>query len=329
MWTTAAFCPGVMSFGLPKLAVVVLLTRLLNPGKYHRWFLWWQGIWAQLTLFATVGVLLGQCMPARSLWDFSITEKKCFDKKILIGYCIYAGIFSAFVDIYLAIYPTVVLFKLQLPTRKKIALCIALGIGLVSGVVAIYKTTRIPSLGSADFSYDTSDLVVWTVIEGSAIIIACSIPCLQPLLDKVVRRGFWSSRRTGSSGSHAHGGASSSKKTSPRYYEDYSKSSKHNIELGQRKPKSKLRDDLGFTVVEGDESSSQENILATARTHGGNGSAGTMGTGIIDVEKGIEITHSSASPPDGQQGIIRTDVVAISYDQPKAQSGSGARDSAW
>lgn len=29
-------------------------------------------------------------------------------------------------------------------------------------VVAIYKTTRLPGLASDDFSYDTSDLVVWT-----------------------------------------------------------------------------------------------------------------------------------------------------------------------
>lgn len=43
------------------------------------------------SLLATVGVLLGQCTPARSLWTFSITDKTCFDKNILIGYCIYAG----------------------------------------------------------------------------------------------------------------------------------------------------------------------------------------------------------------------------------------------
>jgi hypothetical protein len=270
-----------------------------------------------------------------------------------------APVFSAFVDIYLAIYPTAVLFKLQLPFRKKMALCVALGIGLVSGIVAIYKTTRIPSLGSADFSYDTSDLVVWTVIEGSAIIIACSIPCLQPLLDMVVHRGPWSSRRTGGSsgggrsgsgggksGSGA-GGASGSKKSAPRFYEDYSQ---NGIELGQRKPKSKLRDDLGFTVVEGDDggNSSQENILATVG-HRANGSAGTVV--VVDEEKGIEVTHSSAaaattttapSPPQPQgaaaHGIMRTDVVAISYEQPRPQRQSqqqhphpqqGALDDAW
>lgn len=90
LWTTAAFCPGIMSFGFPKLGVIILLIRLLNPGRAHRYFLWALGIWCQLTLFATVGVLLGRCRPARSLWNFDI-KGECFDTQILVAYCIYAG----------------------------------------------------------------------------------------------------------------------------------------------------------------------------------------------------------------------------------------------
>jgi len=250
-------------------------------------------------------------------------------------------VFSACVDIYLAIYPTVVLFKLQLPLRKKIALCIALGIGLVSGIVAIYKTTRIPALGSADFSYDTSDLVVWTVIEGSAIIIACSIPCLQPLMDAVLRRSPWSSRHTSrgaTGGSRGTGLSGSKKNTNQRFYEDYSEHSKHNIELGQRKPKSKVRDDLGFTVIDGDDAgSSQENILASSHgvgiVGGPSETSGLPGTahGVHDEEKGIEvITHSAGSSPPGDTGIVRTDAVTVSYAKSKPRrSVSKSRDGPW
>jgi hypothetical protein len=37
--------------------------------------------------------------------------------------------FSAFVDLYLSIYPAVVLYKIRLPIKKKVALSAALGIG--------------------------------------------------------------------------------------------------------------------------------------------------------------------------------------------------------
>ncbi|KAF4980246.1 hypothetical protein FZEAL_3705 [Fusarium zealandicum] len=72
--------------------------------------------------------------------------------------------------------------------NKKIALSSALGIGSIATIVAIYKCTRLPSLASQDFSYDTSDLVIWTVIESSTIIIACCIPVLQPLVDLIFGR---------------------------------------------------------------------------------------------------------------------------------------------
>lgn len=71
--------------------------------------------------------------------------------------------FSAFTDLYLAVYPTIVLFKLQINNKKKIALCFALGIGSVSAIVSVYKSTRLPSLARPDFSWDTTDLVIWSL----------------------------------------------------------------------------------------------------------------------------------------------------------------------
>ncbi|KAK1505117.1 integral membrane protein [Colletotrichum abscissum] len=317
LWTTAAFCPGIMSFGLPKLAVVSLLVRLMNPDRYHKWFLWWLGIWCQLTLFVTAGLLLGRCMPARSLWDFSV-KGTCFDVNILVAYCIYAGSFSAFVDVYLAVYPAIVLFRLQMATKKKIALSCALGIGSISGIVAIYKTTRIPSLASKDFSCgaphfllnklidltdlfridDTSDLVIWTVVEGSTIIIASSIPVMQPLLELILRRNPFSS-------------AKGSKQT-PQYYEDYGSQSKSKsrgggggIELGQRKPKIKPKDELGLTIVEGD---SQENILTPA-TDSNQGISASLNAPTLTSRQ----SDSSQRPSDGK--IIRTDFVSVTYEE--------------
>jgi hypothetical protein len=117
-----------MSFSIPKLAVIALLTQLLKPSTFHKWFLWSMGILCQFALLSTVGVLLGQCTPTRLLWDWSV-DGTCFPKYILTAYCIATAIFSAVVDLYLAIYPATVLFKLQMPLKKKLALVVALGIG--------------------------------------------------------------------------------------------------------------------------------------------------------------------------------------------------------
>lgn len=300
LWTTVGFVPGLLSFGLPKLAVVSLLTRLLNPSRLHKIFLWWLVLWCLASVIVTGILLLVRCTPANSLWDFSVPGT-CFDVQYLINFGLYAGAFSAFVDVYLAIYPAFILFNLQLSLKKKLALTAALGIGSISGIVAIYKTTRVPSIGSMDFSYDTSDLVLWTVIEGSAIIIAASIPVLQPLLEAILKRNPFSSNkvtsqklnsngydnlsdlRDGGGGSRGHKGG-------------------HTYELGQRKAAPKKLDNLGFTVVD---DNSQEDILVP---------------GARDISYSANASKSPPSRADEgsadavrDRAIIRTDEVNVSY----------------
>ncbi|KAF5484079.1 hypothetical protein CGCF413_v015133 [Colletotrichum fructicola] len=193
LWTIAGFPAGVMSFGLPKLAVVALLTRIMNPSKGHRIFLWAMSLFCLANLVGCVIILFAQCQPSHSQWDFSVLDKTCWDKWILVYFAIYSGGFCAFVDIYLAVYPAVVLAKLQMSVRKKVALSVALGIGSISSIVAIYKCTRLPSLASQDFSYDTADLVIRTIVEGSTMIIAACIPVLQPLGELLFGKRMFSS----------------------------------------------------------------------------------------------------------------------------------------
>ena len=90
LWTIVGFCPGVMSFGLPKLGVIFLLTRLMNPGKPHKIFLWTIGIICNLSLVGCVVILFAQCKPVESQWNFAI-EGECISKWVLVDYAIFAG----------------------------------------------------------------------------------------------------------------------------------------------------------------------------------------------------------------------------------------------
>ncbi|TPX13554.1 uncharacterized protein E0L32_006025 [Thyridium curvatum] len=295
LWTIVGFCPGIMSFGIPKLAVISLLERLLNPSRVHRIILWCIGVLCILSLLGCVVVLFAQCTPASSQWDFSITDKKCFDKWILVNYAIYAGVASACTDLYLAVYPAFVLFNLQLPLRKKLALSAALGIGSIATVIAIYKTTRLPNLASDDFSYDTSDLVMWTCIEGSTIIIASCIPVLQPLVDRVLGRRFFGSslgprsyKKYGTGRSDGGGGM---------YPSDMEMS---NSRSAKRRPP---RDPNGLTFLDETKAGSEESILRQEQTakNGGNGTS-------------LHSAESRGAPRVGpHEGIVRTDVVSVSY----------------
>lgn len=90
MWTMIGFCLGVTSFALPKLAVVALLTHMMNPARWHATLMWTMAILCCASLMGCIGILFGQCTPTRSMWDFSI-KGKCWSPWMLVNYSIYAG----------------------------------------------------------------------------------------------------------------------------------------------------------------------------------------------------------------------------------------------
>lgn len=89
-WAHVGFAPGIMSFAIPKMAVVALLTRLMNPARAHLWFLWSITVLCLLTHIVVPGLHFGRCVPVQSIWDERV-EGRCFDPNITVDYSIYGG----------------------------------------------------------------------------------------------------------------------------------------------------------------------------------------------------------------------------------------------
>ncbi|KAK3487188.1 hypothetical protein B0T13DRAFT_521415 [Neurospora crassa] len=232
-WMMAAYFPGIETLGFPKLAVIALLVRLLVPSRLHPIVLWSMGTICCLSLTAMVMTLLLQCTPTQALWALTMPHN-CLAPELLEGLAYWASTCSAFLDFYLAIYPATVLWKLQMHTKKKLALCCALGMGLV--------------------------------IEGNLIIIAACIPILQPLVEKAKGRRIWRSKgyKTGSSNDddkHYVKGTGNP---------DLSKNSKRTdpdaFEMGSNSRKKKKVDQYGFTVHTKEES--EENLSKEDSSNG-------------------------------------------------------------
>lgn len=93
LFTLLNFPFGILAFGLPKLAVVALLTRIMNPSRAHKFFLWGLSLLCVVVLLGCVPMLFGQCTPAYSQWDLSFPpdKKKCWPKHVLVDYAIASG----------------------------------------------------------------------------------------------------------------------------------------------------------------------------------------------------------------------------------------------
>ncbi|KAK1633479.1 hypothetical protein BDP81DRAFT_433862 [Colletotrichum phormii] len=191
--TISGFPPNVLAYTIPKFAVVALLVRILNPGRKHQVMLWCMATGCLILVSLCIIILFAQCTPTRAQWDFTVTEKSCWSPWILVNVAILTGAYSAALDLYLAVYPATVLMRLQMNIKKKVILSTALGIGSISCFISIYKSTRLPSLASKDFTYDSAELVVWTIVEGNTLIIAACIPILGPLIELALGRRVLSS----------------------------------------------------------------------------------------------------------------------------------------
>lgn len=67
-YTAISFMPGIASFALPKFAVVILLAKILDPGRWHKVVIW---IISILYVLLTIGMLvvnIAQCQPVETQW---------------------------------------------------------------------------------------------------------------------------------------------------------------------------------------------------------------------------------------------------------------------
>jgi len=126
-YTVISWVPGVLSFIVPKFAGLILLARLLNPGRIHRIFMWIASVFYILLALGMLIMNFCQCTPVAAQWGGAVGT--CLDRKVTLYYALALGIVSACFDLYLAIYPTVVLWRLQMYWKKKLGLSLALGFG--------------------------------------------------------------------------------------------------------------------------------------------------------------------------------------------------------
>ncbi|TLS21392.1 uncharacterized protein PpBr36_10240 [Pyricularia pennisetigena] len=192
MWFIVASIPGVTALGLPKIAIALMLNRILFASKWLTTASWvFSGV-TTMNFIAVLFLLVFQCSPIRAAWSANVADARCYDPDLIVNVCLYASVFSAITDLYFAFWPAVVILRLGMDTQKSVGLSCVLGLGVFvtqsACAVALYKVSLLPLMASPDFTYDCADLMIWTVAEASAILIASSIPMLTPIYLLIMRR---------------------------------------------------------------------------------------------------------------------------------------------
>ncbi|KAF1947568.1 hypothetical protein EJ02DRAFT_392089 [Clathrospora elynae] len=193
----ATLIEGVKYLHLAELAYFVLscttklivASMLLRLGEDRRHL---QMIWASIIINICVcsGIwfyFLFQCSPISYAWKQAdpTAKGKCLDPNILVilGYCISAVSIS--LELFYAIIPWFMFWKLQMKRSEKLVLMCLLSLGLFTTIANIIRLKYLVGLASpTDPLYSIAITVVWTVVEiGLSLVIGCIIP-LRPFFRK-------------------------------------------------------------------------------------------------------------------------------------------------
>lgn len=145
----------VISIGLGKISVALLIERIAPPGDWRKWLLRGISLSMAVTAITSIALYYAECNPTRALWDKKMVQDgtgKCLDPVpvnifhlvcggesttpplrnwwLLLNGMRHAG-YWAFLDFALAIIPVDIIWWLQISKKQKLSLCILLSMGVL------------------------------------------------------------------------------------------------------------------------------------------------------------------------------------------------------
>lgn len=165
-----------------------LLSLIWHSRRIPRWPLYVVMV-TQVIVNVTSAILIyAQCGTHLSaLWTFNVPEvvAHCWNFKIQTDWGYLAGSINSTTDLFLTIFPAVIVSFSSLTIKSRLGLICLLCLSFLAMIASIIKTIEAKMLSQfTDYTYDLVGYVEWGSIELNVVIIASSIPLLRPLFKK-------------------------------------------------------------------------------------------------------------------------------------------------
>ncbi|KAH8178136.1 hypothetical protein LIA77_03218 [Sarocladium implicatum] len=182
-WNVIISSVLIWVFSLPKFAMVCTLKRILDYGLKTTIVFWFLALTSQASILATSIWWWKQCEPVEFGWDKSI-EGTCAPIKVMSDLGYFTSAYSAFLDLFFALYPIPFVMRLNMRLKNRIAVSVALGLSSLAFIVSIYKLAIFGDIFeqlALNPTYPVPYLDILGVAEGCILIICASLPTLGPL----------------------------------------------------------------------------------------------------------------------------------------------------
>ncbi|KAI0433060.1 hypothetical protein F5Y09DRAFT_300183 [Xylaria sp. FL1042] len=275
---------GVVRLSTTSARISFAVTLLQLSDEREKRFVWFAILTLPTVAIPAIIFPFVSCIPYDKIFDPSIPGI-CMDEGVSIGYFIFEAAYTSFIDFALVVVPWRILSKLQLRRVEKLGASLAMSLGILSGIVTIVKASYTSEITDYDFTYSSSTLTIWNMVEPAAVIIAASLPNLRVFIVKN-SGNLKASLRIGSNSGLGSGGKT--RKTSDIDLDNVQNTMKA-VSTGTEKRREERT--TWITPREKGDNDSEKSIL---RVTGALPSAGIVQTSTFAVEYPKE-THPGAS----------------------------------
>ena len=161
-----------------KISICLFLLRLSQFNRLRRTL---YGLIAFLiiTHLALFFLEIFQCNPVDKVWNLA-DPGRCMSQQTIMNILIAQCVFSFVTDFICAAFPIVLLRNLHIKRQSKIALCCLMGLGIITGGIAIARTATAWQVKSDDLSWVGVPNAMTRIFEVNIGNIAACVPILKP-----------------------------------------------------------------------------------------------------------------------------------------------------
>ncbi|ORY62125.1 uncharacterized protein BCR38DRAFT_305977, partial [Pseudomassariella vexata] len=159
---------------LVKISIIFLMLRI-KESRSLKIVLGIMMIGLIITNLGVVVILLAECRPISTFWEGpAVTGGKCWNTKIRIYYIYFTIAYSLATDFFCSSLPIIVVWKVQLPLKKKVSLWALMSLGLLATGFGVGRAASL-GLGTSDLSYDFAIAAIWSNAELFLAIIGANL----------------------------------------------------------------------------------------------------------------------------------------------------------
>ncbi|KAI0479722.1 hypothetical protein F4859DRAFT_447096 [Xylaria cf. heliscus] len=175
-WIWIQYTPAILSSATARISITILLVRIFAPKVALKWFLIVTTTLSVAAVVTQILTVFNQFKPVQGLWDPTSGSTLQFSPTVAEVEGNVIGALFAFGDLVYVLAPVLVVWKLNMPFRRKLGLCILLSFSLITFGLSVAKSVNATS--SAGTLYGNTLGLFFASLEQTFVII---LGCVPPL----------------------------------------------------------------------------------------------------------------------------------------------------